>query len=61
MVGGASRELRVPLLVSMRAETAVLMKETVVDDGGCTWMAPNAPPVALPMVVVVGSAAAGGF
>ena len=46
-----------------RAEMAALVKETViaVDDGGCAWMAPTAPPVAPPVVVVAKSTAAGGF
>ena len=44
-----------------RAEMAALVKETTVDDGGCVWMAPNAPPIALSVAVVAGSAAAGGF
>ena len=44
-----------------RAETATLVKETAVDDGGCAWMAPNAPSIALPVVVVAGSAVARGF
>ena len=51
----------VAVRLDKRAETVALMKETAVDDGGCAWMASNAPPIALPVVVVAGSATAGGF
>ena len=46
-----------------RAEIAALVEETeiITNDGGYAWKALNAPPVAPPVIMVVGFAIVGGF